>query len=86
MGESLKTGGPWEREKCKRNSIFYSYFQLNFKEEIDDFWTSIFFFENFLKGRIDVKNRVTDSHSDGEARSCCLCGSAAAAAAAAPTE
>tara|TARA_B100001142_G_scaffold88267_1_gene90104 strand:- start:874 stop:1047 length:174 start_codon:yes stop_codon:yes gene_type:complete len=43
-------------------------------------------FENlqiFLKTLIDVKHRVMDSHSDGEARSCCLGGSAAAAAAAA---
>ena len=40
-------------------------------------------FAKILKTSIDVKHRVTDSHSGGEARRCCLCGYAAAAAAAA---
>ena len=137
--EGLKTGWPWERQKCNRNKSFVWNFMFNFNKEINDFlcffaffsmlglFFAVFFdrfpgnfrlvgqdyvpfspyvkkmfenwsiqvrtsdckvgiFENlqiFLKTSIDVKHRVTDSHSDGEARSCCLCGTAAAAAAAA---
>ena len=87
MGE-LKDWGALGAGKVQTKFNFFWIFSVEFQRGNRWFLDFDFFFENFLKGRIDVKNRVTDSHSDGEARSCCLCGSAAAAAAAAaaPTE
>ena len=87
MGE-LKDWGALGAGKVQTKFNFLFIFSVEFQRGNRWFLDFDFFFENFLKGRIDVKNRVTDSHSDGEARSCCLCGSAAAAAAAAaaPTE